>query len=114
MRSRLALCLALALVLGFTTPAAAIPAVPVDNGMVIGGQWTMANTTKAEVTNLTDLKAVTVVYTATWCEAASTSSTPSRKCMKTATSRPITSTQRSVIRSAKRRWSNGSGTGMPT
>ena len=57
MRSRLALCLALTLVLGFTTPAAAIPAVPVDNGMVIGGQWTMANTTKAEVTNLTDLKA---------------------------------------------------------
>ncbi|MED5567289.1 MAG: hypothetical protein VX382_05475, partial [Candidatus Thermoplasmatota archaeon] len=68
MRSRLALCLALTLVLGFTTPAAAIPAVPVDNGMVIGGQWTMANTTKAEVTNLTDLKAVTEVYTATWCE----------------------------------------------
>lgn len=68
MRSTLALFLALVLTLGFSSPAAALPSVPVENGMVIGGQWTMANMTKAEVTNLSDLNAVTEVYTATWCE----------------------------------------------
>ena len=60
MRSTLALFLALVLTLGFSSPAAALPSVPVENGMVIGGQWTMANMTKAEVTNLSDLNGIEV------------------------------------------------------
>ena len=67
MRSPLALCLALAFLLGAMSPAAALPASEVNNGMLFGGQWTPANATAVETSNFSDLKAVTEVYTATWC-----------------------------------------------
>lgn len=46
----------------------ALPPVPVEQGMIFGGQWSHANNSTATVTNLSDLPAVVEVYTATWCE----------------------------------------------
>ncbi len=68
MRSPLALCLALVFLLGSVSPATALPASEVNNGMLFGGQWTPANTTAVQTSNFSDLKAVTEVYTATWCD----------------------------------------------
>ena len=48
--------------------ASALPAVEVDNGMIFGGQSTMAVNATAMTHNLSDLDAVVEVYTATWCD----------------------------------------------
>ena len=48
--------------------ASALPAAPVDNGMVFGGQWTPASNATAVTHNLSDLPAVAEVHTATWCD----------------------------------------------
>ncbi|MEL0311749.1 MAG: hypothetical protein VXA43_00020, partial [Candidatus Poseidoniales archaeon] len=50
------------------SPATALPASEVNNGMLFGGQWTPANTTAVQTSNFSNLKAVTEVYTATWCD----------------------------------------------
>ena len=47
---------------------AALPAVPVENGMIFGGQSTDAANATVSTSNLSDLPAVVEVYTATWCE----------------------------------------------
>lgn len=52
----------------FAPVAPALPAEPVNNGMMFGGQWSEANNTSTNVVNLSDLPAVVEVYTATWCE----------------------------------------------
>ena len=67
---RLTVMVVLALLLAFAPPSGtALPAAPVDNGMVFGGQWSPANNATASVThNLSDLPAVVEVFTATWCE----------------------------------------------
>ena len=55
--------------LASTAPTtAALPAVPVGNGMIFGGQSTDAANATMETSNLSDLTAVVEVYTATWCE----------------------------------------------
>ena len=48
--------------------ASALPSVEVDNGMIFGGQSTKATNATTVSDNLSDLKAVVEVYTATWCE----------------------------------------------
>jgi thiol-disulfide isomerase/thioredoxin len=48
--------------------APALPAESLDRGMMFGGQWSDANNTTTDLSNLTDLPAVVEVYTATWCE----------------------------------------------
>lgn len=49
-------------------PAEALPANPVDNGMLFGGQMAHASNATVLNENLSELKAVVEVYTATWCE----------------------------------------------
>jgi thiol-disulfide isomerase/thioredoxin len=48
--------------------APALPAESLDKGLMFGGQWSDANNTTTDLSNLTDLPAVVEVYTATWCE----------------------------------------------
>lgn len=48
--------------------APALPAESLDKGMMFGGQWSDVNNTTTDLSNLTDLRAVVEVYTATWCE----------------------------------------------
>lgn len=69
MRRVMVVFLLAASVATFSLPATALPAAPVDNGMVFGGQWSPAGNATATVTeNLSDLPAVVEVFTATWCE----------------------------------------------
>ena len=67
---RLTVMVALALLLAFTpSSGTALPAAPVDNGIVFGGQWSPAGNTTASITqNFSELPAVVEVFTATWCE----------------------------------------------
>ena len=64
---RIPVLLAVALMMCSGT-ASALPAVEVDNGMIFGGQSTMAVNATAMTHNLSDLDAVVEVYTATWCD----------------------------------------------
>ena len=69
MRLRAAATLLTIFLLASTVPTAtAIPAVEVNNGMIFGGQSTMATNASASTHNLSDLPAVVEVYTATWCD----------------------------------------------
>lgn len=53
----------------FPASTSGLPAAPVDNGMLFGGQWSPAGNATASVThNLSDMPAVVEVFTATWCE----------------------------------------------
>jgi thiol-disulfide isomerase/thioredoxin len=62
------LCLLASLTIG-VVPAEGLPATPVDQGMLFGGQWSPAGNASASVThNFSDLPAVVEVFTATWCE----------------------------------------------
>ena len=51
-----------------TVPATALPAEPVGNSMLFGGQWTPANNATAGSMALSEMPAVVEVFTATWCE----------------------------------------------
>ena len=63
-------------IIGFTlllaclpVPSSGLPAAPVENGMVFGGQWSPAGNATAAVThNFSEMPAVVEVFTATWCE----------------------------------------------
>lgn len=69
MRRLLVVVLLAASLVSFSLPANALPASPVENGMVFGGQWAPAGNASVTVTeNLSDLPAVVEVFTATWCE----------------------------------------------
>jgi len=50
-------------------PSSGLPAAPVENGMIFGGQWSPAGNATAPVThNFSEMPAVVEVFTATWCE----------------------------------------------
>ena len=69
MRRLLMVVLLATSLVSFSLPANALPASPVENGMVFGGQWAPAGNASVTVTeNLSDLPAVVEVFTATWCE----------------------------------------------
>jgi len=67
---QLVLAIGLTLVLAcFPGTTSGLPAAPVDNGMLFGGQWSPAGNATASVTqNLSEMPAVVEVFTATWCE----------------------------------------------
>ena len=67
--SRLFVVLGLVLTLGLSVaPTQALPASPVDNGIIFGGQWAPVNESTTSTVNLSELPAVVEVFTATWCE----------------------------------------------
>ena len=66
--SATAALLAIFLLASTAPTVAALPAVPVENGMIFGGQSAEAANATVSTSNLSDLPAVVEVYTATWCE----------------------------------------------